>query len=260
MYSGPIRKICCRTVCRYREGKRSKLMIRIGVVPSNFDHRNMIINQDYLDAILRAGGLPVLFPLTSDEMVLRTLLEQVDGLLLTGGVDIEPARYGEEKSPSCGPCSPERDAMEYPLCRTALEISMPILAICRGMQLLSCVLGSTLYQDLGTQFSSDIIHAQPQPPADLVHDVAICPDSLLASIIRKESLGVNSRHHQGVKVPGKDLTVCATATDGLIEGVELPGAPFVLGVQWHPETLSSRYPAHQQIFDAFVRACATHHS
>ncbi len=228
----------------------------IGVVPSWVEDRKVTVSQDYPDAILRAGGLPVVFSVTAGEKQISGLLDQVDGLLLTGGADIDPARYGETKRNCCGDCSPCRDTMEFPLCREALRRRMPVLAICRGMQLLSCVLGGTLFQDLAEQFGSKLCHPRNDVPRDPVHEVTICPGSLLYSVIGSDLLEVNSRHHQGIKVPGEGLRISAVAPDGLAEGIELPDFPFVLGVQWHPESLCSRYPMHQKLFDAFVRACS----
>ena len=216
------------------------------------------INQDYVEAVLRAGGTPVLFPVTDDRERISALLDRVNGLLLTGGEDVNPAEYGEEKLPCCGECSMRRDAMEIPLCMEALSRRMPILAICRGMQLLACVLGGNLYQDLASQFGTQLSHPRSDRPGDPVHEVDVKPDTLLASITGAGTMRVNSRHHQGVRMPGISLRVNAIAPDGLIEGIELPDYPFVLGVQWHPETLSDRYPNHQRLFDAFVRACADH--
>ena len=231
-------------------------MALIGIVPSSVEEKKLTVNQDYVEAVLRAGGTPVLFPVTDDRNRISALLARVDGLLLTGGLDIDPAEYGEKKMPCCGEVSVRRDAMEIPLCREALARRMPILAICRGMQLLSCVLGGNLYQDLAVQFGTQLSHPRNDVPADPVHEVEVKPDTLLSSIVGAGTLPVNSRHHQGVRALGKGLRISAAAPDGLIEGIELPDAPFVLGVQWHPESLSGRYPDQQKLFDAFIRACS----
>ena len=209
-------------------------MTLIGIVPSWVEARKITINQDYVEAVLRAGGTPVLFPVTADREQISVLLDQVDGLLLTGGVDVDPAKYGEQKKPCCGDCSACRDSMEFPLCREALNRRMPVFAICRGMQVLSCVLGGKLYQDLSEQFGTALRHPRYEVPGDPVHKVDV------------------------VSEPGNGLIVSAVAPDGLTEGIELPGYPFVLGVQWHPESLSDRYPEHQALFNAFVKACAEH--
>ena len=232
-------------------------MALIGVVPSGLDKKTISVNQDYVESVLRSGGTPVLFPVTDDRETLSSLLDRVDGLLLTGGGDVDPALYGESTLPCCGEISARRDAMEFPLCREALARRMPVLAVCRGLQVLSCALGGTLYQDLDEQFAGSaekLSHPRYDTPADPVHTVDVRPGTLLASIVGAGSLSVNSRHHQGIKKPGSGLIVSAVSPDGLAEGIEWPDAPFVLGVQWHPESLADRYPAHRAIFDAFVRA------
>ncbi len=230
-------------------------MVLIGVVPNLEEKRKLSVNQDYIDAVIRAGGTPVIFPMTEDEAAMAALLDRVDGLLLTGGVDVEPERYGEEKRACCGECTPERDRMELPLCRMAVARDMPLLAICRGLQVLSCALGGTLYQDLAEEFSPVLRHPCYETPAEAVHEVHVTENSLLASITGSGSLGVNSRHHQGIRAPGQGLVISAKAPDGLAEAVEMPDRRFVLAVQWHPESMSARVPVQQRLFDAFVRAC-----
>ena len=231
-------------------------MALIGLVPSGVEERKISMNQDYVEAVLRAGGTPVLFPAIGDMDRLSALLDRVDGLLLTGGPDIDPSEYGEVTLPCCGEISARRDAMELPLCREAIRRRMPLLAICRGLQVLCVALGGTLYQDLAEQFGTKVLHPVYHIPADPVHDVEVVPGTLLSTIVGPGTLAVNSRHHQGIKALENQLRVCATSADGLIEGIEIPELPFVLGVQWHPESLSDRYPAHQRIFDAFVTACS----
>ncbi len=226
----------------------------IGVVPSWEEQNKITINQDYLESVYRAGAMPVLLPITSDLREMERLLDQVDGLLLTGGLDVDPSRYGEEKLPCCGSCSACRDRMEFPLCRMALERDMPVLAICRGMQLLSCVLGGTLWEDIALQAGSALQHARYDAPDAAVHEVSVKPDTRLHAIVGTDVLSVNSRHHQGIRHLGGGLAVSAVAPDGLVEAVELPGKRFVVGVQWHPESLSAGMPEAQAIFDAFVRA------
>ncbi|MBR4331352.1 MAG: gamma-glutamyl-gamma-aminobutyrate hydrolase family protein [Clostridia bacterium] len=227
----------------------------IGVTPTLTEKGNITINQDYLDAVIRAGALPVLLPLTDDKKLMKEMLAHIDGLLLTGGDDVGPQMYGEEKLPCCGETAPRRDEMEFPLCRMALDRNMPILGICRGYQVLSCVLGGNMYQDIETQFGAELKHPRSDMPRDKVHKVQVEKGTLLHAVTGLTELGVNSRHHQAVNVPGQGMTVCARATDGLIEAVELPGKKFVLGVQWHPASLSDRYPEAQALFNAFAEAC-----
>ena len=228
----------------------------IGVTPSQDDQTGRItVNQDYLDSVLRAGALPVLLPLLNEEKALEEMLRRVDGLLLTGGADVGPRMYGEETLPLCGQTAPLRDQMEFALCRRALAMGKPILAICRGHQVLNCALGGALYQDIAAQYGDQLRHPRSDAPREAVHDVSVAPGSRLAAITGRARLAVNSRHHQAVKTLGRGLAVSARATDGLIEGVELPGHPFAVGVQWHPESMSDRYPEQQALFQAFAEAC-----
>ncbi|MBR2823209.1 MAG: gamma-glutamyl-gamma-aminobutyrate hydrolase family protein [Clostridia bacterium] len=230
-------------------------MVKIGIVPTQVDDMKESVSLAYPEAVLAAGGLPVLFPVSHEETRLALLLSQVDGLLLTGGGDVEPALYGEERLPVCGEASPERDAMEFPLLRMALARKMPVLAICRGMQVLCAALGGTLYQDLPTQFSAEISHSRMDRPADPIHPVRLLAGTKLAVIIGTDTLDVNTRHHQGAKTLPDCLIPSAVAPDGLVEGIELTEYPFAVGVQWHPESMQARYPLHRKIFDAFIRAC-----
>ncbi len=224
----------------------------IGVVPSGEFEGKPMINQDYLEAVFRAGGLPVLFPFSGDTDQLLRLTRMVDGLLLTGGVDVDPLLYGEKKSSLCGEISSIRDAMEFPLVRFAAEKGIPVLGICRGLQVMNCALGGTLYQDLLQSFSRDINHSRSDAPSDPIHEVRVLQGSLLSAAVGSEALRVNSRHHQGIRKLAPTLTACAKASDGLIEGIEMPQHPFFLGIQWHPESMSSRDMNQQALFNTLV--------
>ena len=231
-------------------------MCLIGVTPSQDDQTGRItVNQDYLDSLLRAGAAPVLLPLTGDRNTLERLLGRIDGLMLTGGADVDPARYGQETLPLCGQTAPLRDEMEFALCRMAVDRDLPVLAICRGEEVLNCVLGGALYQDVAAQYSDALKHPCYDTPRDQVHAVETAPGTRLRDIVGMETIRVNSRHHQAVSRVGQGLIVSARAEDGLVEGVEMPGKRFVLGVQWHPESLSSYRPEAQAIFYAFAEAC-----
>ena len=231
-------------------------MVRIGVSPSfSGSGRQLLCNIDYLAAVKRAGGLPLLLPPMTEEEECVRALEGMDGLLLTGGADVHPAAYGEKDTGLCGETCPQRDLMELLLLKAALERDLPILAICRGMQMLNCFLGGSLYQDIEAQFGSALRHPVYERPRDQVHEVQVQPCSLLARVTGRETLLVNSRHHQGIKRVGQGITVNGWAEDGLPEAVELPGHRFVLGVQWHPESLSDYAPEAQALFDALIRAC-----
>jgi len=227
----------------------------IGVTPDwNAQAGKITVHQDYLDAVRRAGALPVLLPLTEDAAQWDAAAG-LDGLLFTGGGDVDPALYGEEKQPFCGEISPLRDAMEFGLLRRALAMDTPVLAVCRGLQVLNCVLGGTLYQDIGAQRAGTLRHSRNDIPREAAHAAAVEKTGLLGRITGRDALMVNSRHHQGIKALGRGLRPCAAAPDGITEAAEMPGKRFVLGVQWHPEGMSEKCPEQQAIFNAFVEAC-----
>lgn len=233
------------------------MMKMIGVTPALSDQPGrLIINEDYMQAVSRAGALPVLLPLTDDEKQWEEMLRRIDGLLLSGGSDVGPEYYGEETQPYCGETAPRRDKQEFYLCKRALEMDLPILAICRGHQVLNCTLeGGALYQDIATQYNEELKHPRYEVPRDQVHEVKVEKGTKLHQITGFETLKVNSRHHQAVKTVGKGAVISARATDGLIEGIELPDKKFVVSIQWHPESLSDYAPDAQALFNAFVNAC-----
>jgi putative glutamine amidotransferase len=204
---------------------------------SVWDQRAALIPTNYLDAIRRAGGMALL--LAPDPELAAApdeALDLLDGLILIGGADIDPASYGAQLDPATVDPVPERDAFELALVRRALERDLPLLGICRGMQLLNVALGGTLHQHLPERFGHhDHLRARGSfDGAD--HDVRLTPGSLAARAAGEELHATKSHHHQGVDRVGERLVVTGVATiDGLPEALELPGARFVLGVQWHPE-------------------------
>ena len=209
----------------------------------------------YMDGISAAGGIPVMLPLTHDRETISQLLKTVQGILLTGGHDVDPCMYNEKRMKECGTPSAERDAMESELLGQALMNDMPILGICRGIQFLNAYLGGTLYQDLPAQHPSDICHHQ-KPPYDVpVHKVNILKDSGLYRLLKIESLAVNSYHHQAIKDRSDRLKTMAVSEDGIIEAVEMPDKKFVWAVQWHPEFSFLTDENSRSIFEEFVRNC-----
>ncbi len=214
--------------------------------------------QAYMDAVQQAGGTPHLISPDLDQEALDALVACLDGILLAGGEDVDPVLYGQEPHPALGRVDRVRDDLELPLARLALDRGLPILGICRGIQVLNVATGGTLYQDLPSQRPGSLAHGcfQPHfPPDHLAHEVALVSGSLLARILGQEVLPVNSRHHQGVDRLGDGWQAVAHAPDGLVEAIEAPGHPFALGVQWHPENLL-RLPAHGlRLFTALVAAC-----
>ncbi len=217
-----------------------------------------IMNQTYVRELERRGALPVMIPLHMSEATLRGIFETLDGLFLPGGEDIDPSNYGEERHELLGPVDRERDRTELLLTRWALEAGMPILGVCRGVQLINVAAGGTLYQDLTSQ-RPDLNKHDFYPPKyerfRISHAVRIEPDSRLAQILGHIH-EINSMHHQGIKELGQLLRVVAMAEDGLPEAVEVPELPFVLGVQWHPEELAKTDQHSADIFYHFVLAAA----
>jgi putative glutamine amidotransferase len=193
------------------------------------------VNSAYLAAVERAGGTPILLTPAHGEEALSDLLSLCDGLLLTGGEDVDPARYGEPPHPALDTVSTERDEMELRLIREAMERGIPVLAVCRGIQILNVAFGGSLVQDLPSQRPDGLRHVQEAPITARWHDVRVEPGSRLAQLVGAERLPVNSYHHQAVNRLGAGLRPVAWADDGLVEGVEAADGRWVVGVQWHPE-------------------------
>lgn len=228
----------------------------IGVVPLWDEKKDSCwMLPGYMQGLEACGALPLVLPLTTDEGVLADALRLCDGLLLTGGHDIDPALYGQAPLPQCGVLCPARDKMEVYLLRAALAADKPVLGICRGIQLLNAVLGGTLYQDLPTQHPSDVTHVMTPPYDRAVHTVEILPGTLLADLFGAGALAVNSYHHQAVDKAAPGLQVMAQAPDGLVEAVRLPGKAFVVAVQWHPEFSYKNDACSKALLQAFVDAC-----
>lgn len=214
----------------------------------------LIQNRSYLDAIEAAGAIPLPLPLLRDPERLRILYDRCDAICLPGGPDVEPQRYGEELRPDCEvSVAPELDAAELLLTRWLVAGDRPTLAICRGIQVLNVALGGTLWQDIAVQHAGDPAHHREERTL-LVHRVRIAGGTLLHRILGRDSVEVNSLHHQAIDRVGEGLVVSATADDGLAEAVELPDRRFLLGVQWHPEELVGDHESARQLFAALVAA------
>lgn len=210
----------------------------------------------YLDPISAAGGVPLLLSASLSNEQLRRAFERLDGLLLTGGGDIDPLLFGGRPHPRVYGIDPERDRSEIALTRLAAEAGLPFLGICRGAQVINVALGGTLYTDIGDQLPGACRHDRytTGEPRDLIaHEVQVLPGSRLEGILGCAGCGVNSLHHQGLERIASGLQVTAYAPDGLVEAVELAGHPFGLGVQWHPEWLQALAPQ-RALFAAFIQA------
>ncbi len=212
---------------------------------------------DYLESIRIAGGEPRALDPAVDAP--EQVVASCDGLLLTGGGDIDPARYGEPPHPTVAGVDLERDAYEFALVSRALEANLPTLAICRGTQLLTVACGGTLVQDIPAQMPGSAEHVVATPRNAVAHEVWINRGSLLwtlmqEQILEADSCAVNSRHHQAIRTVAPGFEVCATSPDGIIEAIERPAARFCLGVQWHPENFW-RTGEFRPLFEGFIAAC-----
>src|SRR5579859_7057478 len=196
------------------------------------------VNRAYVWAVERAGGVPILLPVTRERDVIARYLGVVDGLLLSGGADLAPASFGARPHPKLGEVDADRDATELPLIADALSQDVPIFAICRGIQALNVALGGTLYQDLPSERPSEIAHQQKElglARDRFSHSIRIEPGSRLNAIVGVSEMPCNSFHHQALRELGRGLVVTATAPDGVIEAVEDPMHRYLLAVQFHPE-------------------------
>lgn len=214
--------------------------------------RRYLLGRAYVDAVLDAGGLPILLPHAAEAAA--AYLALLDGLVVTGGAfDVPPALYREAPREGCGATKPERTAFEKDLLEAALAARMPVLCVCGGMQLLCVVRGGALYQDLLLDAGIGG-HEQPAPKDLPSHEVVVQPGTHLAALVGAGPLAVNSTHHQAIREPGTGVLVCARAPDGVVEAIELPDLPFALGVQWHPEAAARHEPRHAALYRGLVAA------
>lgn len=213
------------------------------------------IADNYIDCVERAGGIPVLIPICANIETVKQMVSRMDGILISGGHDVNPQEYGQNAKGYCGTIIPARDRQDVELTKYVLnETDKPILGICRGIQIMNVATGGTLYQDLEIEGGFQHHFTDMYPLNAITHEVTIKSGTRIHSIYGKEEIGVNSFHHQAVKDLGEGFTATAVSVDGVTEAIEMEGSRFVAATQWHPEMM---YDSEEQfqIFQAFVDAC-----
>jgi putative glutamine amidotransferase len=229
-----------------------------------FGDMSISLSETYQKAIVTAGGVPLVLPYMASKEIIAECVSHCDGVLLTGGDDINPDLYAKRLSPALRKTVTiepgERDLRELMLIDEVFRQKKPILGICRGHQMMNVALGGTLLVDIPSQKPGAITHRRPDKKSDIVHEARLTGDSMLAKITGKQKLGVNSTHHQAVDRVAAPLRVTATSDDGIVEAMELKKEeahllPYLITVQFHPERLAPRYAEHQNIFNSFTQAC-----
>jgi putative glutamine amidotransferase len=230
----------------------------IGIAPglgydNEFERPAFRLNKDYTDAIDIAGGLPFLFSFVEDVETLAPMVELCDGIVLSGGQDVDANSYGGLNYHDMGCVSPERDHLDFWLARYCVKHHVPILAICRGAQVLNAAMGGTLMSDLSRHPSKDLLlHWQKAPSWHAIHPISIVKDTLLWQVFKKETINVNSFHHQAIDKLAPGLKITATSPDGIIEAVEAIDGQCLIGIQSHPEMMWQRRPDILELFKFFI--------
>ncbi|WP_028402439.1 gamma-glutamyl-gamma-aminobutyrate hydrolase family protein [Ectobacillus panaciterrae] len=214
-------------------------------------YKRAYASNDYVEAVTLAGGVPVIMPIVEDKDLIKQQAERIDGLILSGGQDVDPLLYGEEPSQKLGSISPKRDVYEQHLIQFAIQKKKPILAICRGMQILNVTCGGTLYQDISLIDGASIEHNQRASSNIPTHSVSIKEGTHLYRLYG-EQISTNSFHHQAVKKVALGFRVAALSKDGVIEAIEKEGDHFVVGVQWHPEMMAKEHEYMLNLFKLFI--------
>lgn len=229
----------------------------IGVTPSQQNgNKEYKLNKAYFDAVMAAGGLPVMLASTVDKDLIRSYLKNIDGLLLSGGIDIDPINYSKDNSEIPGNFNSERDIFEIEILKEASEKNLPILGICRGCQLINVASGGTLIQDIYEFDSNCYPHKPEQMRSHLAHSIKLKDNSILSRTTDQKEIMVNSIHHQAVDQIGSDLNVTGISDDGIIESIENAKKEFLIGVQWHPEEIINETNSAFKLFKEFIKACS----
>jgi putative glutamine amidotransferase len=216
----------------------------------------LYVHHDYHKTVAANGGIPVILPFINPEITLETL-PLCDGIILSGGEDVDPQFYGQDPHINLGPTLPDRDLVEIEIVKYAIRNNIPILAICRGVQILNVALGGTLIQDIPSHMKEPIQHSQTVERRRDTHWVKISEDSKLFQILGSDQIRVNSLHHQAIDMVAKDLRVVASSSDGIIEAVEyICSSTFTVGVQWHPESMSNTNNSMNNLFIQFIKSCS----
>jgi putative glutamine amidotransferase len=231
----------------------------IGITSNIREEKLLTTGLSNIRAILNAGGIPIVLPNVTDEAVADQIAQSIQGLLVTGGGDIDPTFFDEEPLPSLGEVCPDRDIFELMIIKKMLELDKPVLGICRGCQMINVAAGGSLFQDIYSQHREKLLqHAQKAPRTHMSHFVEVVETSLLYQIVGSTRFKVNSFHHQAVKSTPTDFEITAHAADGIVEAFESKRHRFVVGVQWHPENLAGQNDIHSlKLFRALVEACSS---
>jgi len=231
----------------------------IGITTAyDFEKGSSLIKDDYYDAIIHCGAVPFLIPVTDEKSVWIEYVKICDGLILSGGPDIDATYFGESNMPYANEISPIRDGMEIFIAQKAIAMDKPILGICRGIQVINIAAGGSIYQDIYVENTTDkklIKHSQQAPRWYQIHNIDIQSETCLQAIFGNATLKVNSFHHQAVKEVAPDFIINAVAEDGIIEAISQENKKFVLGVQWHPENLWRKDKTHLKLFERLVSVC-----
>lgn len=213
------------------------------------------LNTTYINAVLKAGGTPIILPILKNPEDIKNYLDIVDGIIFTGGEDVSPLYFGEEPIREVDEICHDRDTFEMELFKQAYEKDIPIFGICRGTQLINIALGGTIYQDIYKQIPNIGGHTCPSNLQEGYHNINILNDTIIFDIFKKEKLAVNSLHHQAVKDLGSNLKTSSSSIDGIIESIESTDDRFILGVQFHPEAMAMKYEEYLKPFKYFIDRC-----